>query len=543
MSYRSAQDPEENLPDWLKALRKRQSQENPQEETSAPEKSAAPAPTEGPESTDEPGWLQDIRRRYKPSRSPRRPAVSEDTPSLGDTQPNPVSRSTDKLAPIEEPAPVEELAPEEEPQEPADDLPEWLRPEPIAEPEAPLEEEEEQEEAAPQVPAFTEGQNDLSLGELPSWLQAIRPSASYPREDMRSDEMLPGIEETAGPLAGLSDVLPAQPGIVQFGRPPVFSARLEVTESQNQHAAAFERLLAAEGQPAEDEHRRVALPTRVLNIVMSVVLFMAVLFPLVTQSQNAPRPDPDLFPESQEIFNLIDVLPAQAPVLVAFDVQPALYGEMQPAITAVFTHLLEKQARLVFISTYPTGPILAEKLLQEELSQQPSVATGDYTHLGYFSGGLAALRSFMSDPRSVALSSATGLQDPWQQPALLSVDQIDDFALIVIVSSNAEDARAWIEQNDAAAQMIAITSAQAGPLLKPYLQSNPLVLRGLVSGITGGTYYELLRAKDGSGRQLWDAYSYGLGAIFLLILLGGLYGRVIHMRPEKPAPAAGGQSV
>jgi hypothetical protein len=56
----------------------------------------------------------------------------------------------------------------------------------------------------------------------------------------------------------------------------------------------------------------------------------------------------------------------------------------------------------------------------------------------------------------------------------------------------------------------------------------------LVSGIQGAVIYEQLRSQeDGGGQDIWYAYSYGLGAILLIILLGGLYDRLIHMRSER----------
>jgi hypothetical protein len=538
VSYRSAQDPEENLPEWLKALRRRQGDDAPVE-GGEPAGAAAPEPSEPSEpvesafeghedeSREEPEWLLEIRRRYKPSgepverAAPRQPSRSDPTPEpeeyLSDTQPNPVGH-------FEEPEKVDEPVAE-------DALPSWLRPE--AETAPAFEEAEDQD--AEFTSAFTTSEQDISPGEMPSWLQAIRPS----EEETRSEAMMPGIEEIAGPLAGLTDVLPAQPDVTQFGKTPVFSSRLDVTESHGMHAAALRQLLESEGKPVEDQTRMVALPTRVLNLVMSVVLLVAIAFPLFTRSQNSIRPDPNYFPDASAIFNVIDVLPAGAPVLVAFDVQPGLYGEMRPVISSVMAHLLDRQARLVFVSTQPTGPTLARRLLAEMFSAVPLVASGEYDELGYLSGGMAALRSFVTDPRAAVLRTAEGV-DPWAAPSLQLIDGVDDFALVLVVSSNAEDVQAWIEQGAAHLPdgLMAVTSAQAQPLLGVYLRADPLTLRGLVSGVQGAATYERFRGQEGLGSMYWDAYTFGLGAVVLLILLGGLYGRLIQMRPERTSQSA-----
>ncbi len=556
MAYHSGQDPEENLPDWLKALRKRQSEAQEGDQEEGTDSSGRGAEEE------EPAWLREIRQRYgKAEPEPQKPQVHEEGDALSDTQPVKASRTQvpeleqpvlkqeaflEEPEALEEPVTEDELAIEERtaPEEPVSetpkrDFPDWLQElgefgtEKVKEPEQPS-----------HIPAFTEGTEDITPGELPGWLKAIRPS-EIAAEGAGSEERepfseVPEKEEGIGPLAGLSGVLPAEPEAIQAIKPPVYTARLELTDSQSQHVEALRKILEEEGQSKEDHHRQTTLPARLLNTIMSVALLLAVLVPVVSQNITIPEPEPDSLPESAEVFNQIDVLPAEAPVLVAFDLQPALYGETKAVVSALLTHLLDKSARLVFISTQPTGPALAERILQEEEDAQPAIATGDYTNLGYLSGGTAALRSFLSDPRSATFSvTALGL-NPWVNPALESVQHISDFAMVIVVSGNAEDVRMWIEQGAAELNngFFAVTSAQAAPLLKPYFETQPRILKGLVSGLQGAMLYEGLRGQGGDGHNLWDAYSFGLGAITLIILLGGLYGRVIHMRPEPPRKAS-----
>ena len=529
MSYHSAQNPEDDLPDWLRALRKRQEQESTDSSESEDASGDSTDPAEEPEPAQDPDWLSEIRLRYQRGKEPAEAAAEEG--HLDDTKPRRLRAMGNALAPgeLEPPADQEDAGPAR------------LRggDKSVQQEEAQLPPENFFEESATpsRTPAFSEDEPSITPGELPGWLQALRPG-DFPKEDSRSEEMLPGSAE-GGPLAGLSDVLPADPSITQVERAPVFSSRLEITENQGLHAAAFTKLLREVEGPPEDEARRVARPTRVLNIGIAAVLFLSVLFPLLTRSQSAVRPDPQFFPETTSVYSMIDVLPAGAPVLVAFEIQPALFGEMAPLVSVVFAHLLERQANLVFISTRPAGPALAERLLQDQFAASPAVATGTYTQLGYLSGGMAALRSFIADPRSAVLSTAS-VDDPWQSPTLEPVRQLFDFALILVVSSSAEDGRAWIEQSAdlLPGGLAGVTSAQASPLLRVYLHSKPQTLHGLVSGLQGAALYERLRGQEtGLGRTYWDAYSYGLGAIVLMILLGGLYGRLIKLKPEKPAAA------
>ncbi|MEX2143786.1 MAG: hypothetical protein WD740_04270 [Anaerolineales bacterium] len=535
MPSHSAQDPEENLPDWLRALRNRQNQgqgddpeaKKPPVEPSAPSEQSIPA--------QEPNWLGEIRSRYRREK----PSAASEEPDLGDTKPHRVKAVEDSPPEDEKATPAFEERPAvvEDTSAIANETPFEPEASPFPEQEPGIYEDSLQSN---QAEVFNENQEAIDPGVLPSWLQALRPGGSFPTEDARSGAMLPGGEEASGPLAGLSDVLPADPGLPRIEKPPAFSPHLEVSENQGLHAAAFTKQLAEMEPPPVDEAGRVARPNRVLNLVIAAVIFLAVLFPLATQSRIAVRPDPQLFPEATNIHTRVDAVPAGTPVLVAFEVQPGLYGEMAPLVTAILDHLLDRQAHLVFVSTRPTGPALAERVLAEQFSANPAVATGAYSQLGYLSGGLAALRGFISDPRGATLSTTSGSPDPWQNASLDPIQQLNNFSLVVVVSSSADDGRAWIEQSAGLLPngLIAVTSAQAAPLLRAYLQSDPLTLQGLVSGVQGAALYERLRTEDnGLGRVYWDAYSYGIGAIVLLVLLGGLYGRLIRIKPEKTSTA------
>lgn len=523
-------DPEENLPDWLKALRRKQSeQDQPEEAEQQVERGQRPADPVTP--SEEPDWLAEIRKRHSGE------SAHDTERALTDTQPNKPLRLEKRQLDL---PPEEAAESDEEPDEAL--VPDWLGDEePELDDAAPENVEEASEDTEPLAvtPAFRGGEEEvLSPGELPSWLEAIRPGgASFPEQDDRSGEMLPEPEvENSGPLAGLSGVLPADPQVGRISKAPVFSTRLDVSEAQYRHAAVLRDLIANEGRPREDLAASTRRPARLLNMLMSGALLLAALVPMLTGSQNAARPELNAFPESADVFNQIDVLPPDAPVLVAFDVQPALYGEMKAPLRAVLEHLLEKQARLVFISTQATGPALAQRLLEEQFAASPLVIAGDYVSLGYLPGGMAAVRSFASDPRAATLSAPAAAAQPWTHASLQDINTLSDFALVLVAASEGEDGRVWVEQASPSLPdgMLLVTSAQAAPSLRPYLGTDPVQVSGLVAGVTGATYYERLRARDAMSREYWEPFSYELGAVVLIILLGGLYGRVIQTRPEKP---------
>lgn len=606
MSYQYSQDPEKNLPDWLKELRRRQretgrlkSEDQEQEAavesedqgtTAESEAEASAEPAEPPAA--EPDWLLEIRRRHQQETGGPAPRAKPDIPAedempemeaddlLSDTQPHvleaaeevveerlPTELEPEPEAQFEaepEPPQEEEAQPEAEPPEPGwltfatdeeieevpfSEEPEEKAPEGVDEEEPELPDwllQDKPEDQPSSVPAFAadDEESDLSPAELPSWLQALRPpSGTSQVEPSTSRQLLPE-QESVGPLAGLSGVLPAEPEVVQFGTPRMPTGRLEITEGQQRHAATLRQLIAEEGRPKEDFGKQIALPSRILNLVIAGALLAATLIPILTGNRSATLPLTDAYPLAQPVFTQIELLPPDVPVLVAFDVEPGLYGEIQAPAGTVLAHLLDQQARLVFISTQPTGPALAERLLQEQLSIDPNVATGNFIDLGYLSGGMAALRAFAEDPRRATTEIAGLPDDPWERPQLQNIETLNDFGMVLVISSETEDGRAWIEQTAPVLTngLYMVTSAQAAPLMRPYAGSHPQTLRGLVAGLAGGAHYEVMQGRSGAARASWDAFSYGLGASVILILLGGLYRRLIHLRPEPEAPEEGGDA-
>jgi len=521
MTYNYSKDPEEQLPDWLKALRNQQGEESEAnepaaeelaedaedtEEEATPPEIDAEIPQEAALSSEveeesDPEWLAEIRQRHQEESSAEESETHDD---LEDTKPQLVS------APTEENEEHVELIEEQDSldEQVSDVFEDVQRPE-SAEAEA--------------------AEDELAPGEIPSWLEALRPAGVDAAPSGRATATQPSpskdSKEEEGPLAGLSGILPVEPEITQIGRGKSHTGKLEISRSQRQHRVTLEEMIAGQSATSETLSQQEAGPMPWLRWLIAGALLLASLVPLLGAAGNAPLPPVNAVPEVSAAYGLIEELPPSATVLVAFEVQSSLYGEIEIVASSVVGHLLEKDARLNFISTLPTGPALADRLMREQFGVEDG-----YLNLGYLSGGMAALRHFASHPRETNL-----LPSLWTAPALQDVDVLSDFDLILIFSSDAEDARAWIEQVGAETSndMIAATSAQASPLLYAYLQSEPSTLKGLVGGIQGAASYENLRNQDGAARNYWDSYSYVLGAAILLILSIGLYGRILPTNPPR----------
>jgi hypothetical protein len=220
--------PESSLPDWLQSLR--QNEETPGTEP-AMEAELSGLPPEEESSLpagEKPGefdWLLNSREEENPDTAVQPDALEEETPAW-----------------------LKDLSAEEGPETaeigsvPEEETPEWL-----SEYELGAEEEISSEEG-PGVPQEEPAEpSDLAPGNLPTWLESMRPvedAAPNPPMLDEQDRLIEG----SGPLSGLHGVLPSEPGISQLKKPAAYSIKLQVTENQQAHAAAFEELIKQEGE-------------------------------------------------------------------------------------------------------------------------------------------------------------------------------------------------------------------------------------------------------------------------------------------------------
>lgn len=111
--------------------------------------------------------------------------------------------------------------------------------------------------------------------------------------------------------------------------------------------------------------------------------------------------------------------------------------------------------------------------------------------------------------------------------------------MVVVLSDDPATARDWVEQVGTAMEstpLVMVLSAQAEPLIRPYFQGEVGLVKGLVGGVLGGAYYEGVSGSRGLASSYWDAFSIGLSATALVLLVGGILSAA---RPEQDESAKG----
>jgi hypothetical protein len=345
------------------------------------------------------------------------------------------------------------------------------------------------------------------------------------------------VEET-GPLAGLRGVLPAVPGVGPSSVPKAYSIKLRASEDQQSGASMLEQMLATEINPKPITTQPIMLAQRFLRWIIAVVLLVVVGGLVFTGTQMNFVPlnvSPDIKAFLDDFVQ--GSLPTEAPVLMIFDYNAALAGELESAAAPLVDYMvLQKAPRLSLISSTPTGPGLAEHFMSLENTQASIYyrAGEQFINLGYLPGGAAGVLAFAVDPVMTKTTSING-ENAWETPVLQGVSHLSDFAAIILLTDDVETARIWIEQTETArkdARFLVISSAQSGPMILPYLQSGQV--DAVITGLDGGAPIEQFNgSRPGTARRYWDAYGFGLLVALVMIAFGSLWSLVSGWRERR----------
>jgi hypothetical protein len=382
----------------------------------------------------------------------------------------------------------------------------------------------------PEIPPVEEGES-LAPVELPSWVQAMRPVEAV------ISETASGIEdqtpERDGPLAGLRGVIPLLP-IGSSRRPKALSLTLQATDEQQASAGLLEQILAGETSPRPSTTSAFLTSQRVLRWALTGLVIIVLGAMIALRSQSMPV-STTLPAEAAFASSAIATIPENAPVLVVLDYEPALAGEME-AVSGPFlgNMVLLRHPNLSFLSTSPNGSALVERLMANtKINRAAPEGLGyqageGYFNLGYLPGGSAGVLAFVESP----------------QTAIRSADDVENFsqyAAVIVLTDHAESGRVWVEQLDARKQsdsaltsqpLLVVASAQAGPLLQPYVSSRQVA--GMISGLPDAARYEFVKnMPPGMARTYWDTFGIGLLLAVILIAVGSLWSLFTGIRLRR----------
>jgi hypothetical protein len=181
----------------------------------------------------------------------------------------------------------------------------------------------------------------------------------------------------------------------------VYAIKLEISDPTRLRRRYF-RSCAQEGEAKPIPAVPVITSQRLLRMVLAVLLISTILVALLPNFPPIVAPPLPIAPGTR-LSELVNGLGNGAPVLLAVDYEPGLSGEMDAVAGAVVDHLMIRGAFLTLVSTLPTGPIQAERLVVAGQADGQSPIRAIFSRSArninlLVAGGAAGLRGFAEDP-------------------------------------------------------------------------------------------------------------------------------------------------
>ncbi len=542
----------DELPDWLREAnapadadaRSQETQSAPAEQVPEDDswmrelrqKAAVEPVTPAVEETeaDEPSWIRDARRAAT-AESPSEPARADASPEMDwiahardvtATPATPAGETENDPAWLENLRPTRaeivtrgEIAGDAEGAF-NDEIPDWLS-------------DAERARAIPETRDFlTPRAGETPAEETPEWLRMAMPSASPPLEPAAASEIpawvaqlkpLPATPpsagepvEMSGPLAGLRGILPLAHALAQVHPRVALRARSNGATG----AQVFESILAA---PAAAELPR-SIPRRValtLRPVIFILLLLAVTIPFFLPANFASANLRISGTLAAEFFDTVQTLPANSTVLLAFEYDASVAGEMDLLAHAITRQLMQRRVKIVAISTLEAGAPIAQRVLQSAAAASNYRVGVDYVNAGFLAGQEAGVAQFAASGwgANAVDFERRALR---QLPLTANLKSARDFALVIEFAGSDDALKLWMEQAQARANLrvAAATSAAAEPKARAYKDAKQLI--ALVSGLTGAAQYEVLSNQPGQAIVRLNAQSAAMMALVLIVVLGNV---------------------
>ena len=235
--------------------------------------------------------------------------------------------------------------------------------------------------------------------------------------------------------------------------------------------------------------------------------------------------------QTRDVYERINAIPERETVLLMVDYEPAMAEEMNVQARALLRTFMQRQFRILIVSTSLAGSQVAQNIVDELAAQSNgNYQYGrDYLNLGYLPGQETSLALFGRSPLSaVRVDFRDGKElSSFVIARSLEMVPVEGFGqiipLVVDLSGNQENLRTWIEQVAAMnpdLSTIAGVSAGLEPYFVPYLKSGQLA--GMLSGLVGAAELEVLSGRPARAIRSIDSQLAAHLLIVALILVGNL---------------------
>lgn len=350
-------------------------------------------------------------------------------------------------------------------------------------------------------------------GDIPAWLQALRPRAltAEGQAELITQEPAP----TTGPLAGLRgaieiEAVAAQPH--QAKRLPSFT----VTKDQQHQVTLLRQLVRDDQKQAVPvDHRPAAAVTWQMRLALSVLLLLAVGFGSVV-ADLLPTAPPPLPAAGQHFYDEVSAIREQ-PVLVVFDYSPAMAGELDPQAEMLIKQLEENGNTAITASQFAAGIGIAE---QKAAGSNPFLIPGE----------AIGLRSFAGCLEVGEICQTVGGEE--FRPDLSNV------RLIILLTGDQDSLVGWVEQvaSQTDKPVVAAVTQAIAPVALTYATTEQL--DGVITGLSAAAAYESQYwPGENDLNERFAAQAAAQWLVIILLIGGNVIGLLYWLRPR---PGKGG---
>jgi len=510
----------EQLPNWLKEMGA---------QTRLPEAAVEPEPSAPMRQTFEsneqlPEWLQaETKEKIEPDELP----IEQPVPLERDEAPAPLAEEpAASLVPFErdeEPAALpEESVPQPivalEPIEPVkpEDIPTWV---------AQLKPSEDQATTFAQSEPMDQAVTDTA--EISDWLRT--PTAEIEHAAI-APEVVGADVEMEGPLANLRGVLPLA---IAMAEPHVVTPLVPTERKDGAHL--FDEILAApQVETARPARRRVRRGIPSMRAVIYFLIALAVIVPFFVPLNVSSSLPQITGTRAAEFYDTIQALPADSTVLVSFDYDPSVSGEMDLLANAIVRHLVQRRVKIIALSTLETGPMIAQRVLVSATANASDYRYGtQYLNLGFLPGHESGLAQLANQGLPLTGRDFGQNQVVSQYPIVANVKTVGSLAMVIELAGTEEPLKNWLEQFQPRvnAKIAAGASAAVEPKARAYRDAKQLI--ALVSGPVGAAQYEILANQSGTAVTRLAAQSAVQIVLIAVVIIGNIAYWVARLSERK----------
>lgn len=261
-------------------------------------------------------------------------------------------------------------------------------------------------------------------------------------------------------------------------------------------------------------------------------LFLAMALAIVVPLLVPVQMDFSVSPMVRAVYDEVEQLPEGTTVLVSIDYDPAAQPELEPFTRAIVRHLLERRAKIVFLTLWDKSPPIVHAILRDVVEGEYVAGTGYFegeAHPEYRYGRDYVFLGFKEGKQIVIAGMGQNFRQMWPSDhadtplARLSVmngiTTLRDFPLIIESGAGFPGPREYVQQVVARYDLrfAAATTAVSVTGMTPYY---PDQIFGLVGGMRGSAEYEQLMGYAGVGTAGLNVLTFGQLLVILAILLG-----------------------